>query len=360
MSEFAEQEIQTPDVLTTRTYTNPVYAGYLADPFVWQAQGEYFAIGTGAFEASGNTEDAEKIAMGLEAQLRIFPLLRSDDFVTWSNVGGALIPPDPTLGDTFWAPEVAYHDGNYYLYYSVGTADKRHQIRVAASNHPMGPYQDAGKVLVNPAVSPFAIDPHPFQDDDGQWYLFYARDFLDTEDGSRAGTALMVDRMFDMTTLANEPRTVLRARSDWQRFQKDRPMYAGVWDWHTLEGPFVRKHAGRYYCFYSGGRWETELYGVDYGVAESVMGPYSDAGSEAGARVLRSAPGHMLGPGHNSIVVGPDRQTDYLVYHAWDPAMTARRMCLDRLDWTADGPHCAGPTWEPQTIAAVELWQSTL
>jgi len=44
-------------------------------------------------------------------------------------------------------------------------------------------------------------------------------------------------------------------------------MYGRVWDWHTLEGPFVRKHDGRYYCFYSGGRWETESYGVDYGVA---------------------------------------------------------------------------------------------
>jgi beta-xylosidase len=348
------------NIKTTRTYTNPVYADYFADPFVWEYNGEYYAVGTGPMEAAGQVEDGEKLATGLLAQLRVFPLLRSDDFVTWHNVGGALLPLDPEYGDAYWAPEVAYCDGNFYLYYSVGHADRGHQLRVAVSNNPQGPYEDTGKTLVNPAVFPFAIDPHPFQDDDGQWYLFYARDFLDTEDGARAGTALMVDRMLDMTTLAGEAKTVLRARSEWQRFLKDRTMYDQVWDWHTLEGPCVRKHEGRYYCFYSGGRWETEQYGVDYGVADQIMGPYSDEGNEAGARVLRTVPGHVTGPGHNSIVVGPDRHTEFLAYHAWNPSMTERRMCLDRLIWTPDGPRCAGPTWTPQTIEAVTSWQSQL
>jgi beta-xylosidase len=120
-------------------------------------------------------------------------------------------------------------------------------------------------------------------------------------------------------------------------------MYGEIFDWHTLEGPCVRKHSGRYYCFYSGGRWSSENYGVDYGVADSVMGPYSDAGNEAGPRVLRSIPGRVLGPGHNSIVVSPDGQTEYIVYHAWGISMAARQMCLDKLIWTLEGPRCDGP-----------------
>jgi GH43 family beta-xylosidase len=168
------------------------------------------------------------------------------------------------------------------------------------------------------------------------------------------------DRLVDMTTLEGDPRTILRAHFDWQRFQSDRPMYDKVWDWHTLEGPCVRKHEGRYYCFYSGGRWETDGYGVDYGVADHVLGPYTDAGAEAGARVLRSAPGHLVGPGHNSIVVGPDWQTEYFAYHAWDVGMEARRLCLDPLVWTPEGPRCAGPTWTPQSIPAIESWQAKL
>ena len=355
-----EPPMHTPDTLETRTYTNPVYGGYFADPFVWQHKGEYYAVGTGPLEANGQVTRANEISSSLQVQMRVFPLLRSDDFVTWHAVGGALVRPDASLGESFWAPEVAYDDGSFYLYYSVGFEDKNHQLRVAASNHPMGPYSDLGKTLVDAHTTPFAIDAHPFQDDDGTWYLFWAQDFLDNREGARPGTALMVDRMLDMTTLAGEARPVLRARSDWQRFLKDRPMYGGIWDWHTLEGPSVLKHDGRYYCFYSGGRWENDSYGVDYGVADHPMGPYTDAGNEAGARVLRTAPGHLIGPGHNSFIIGPDRQTEYIVYHAWDAGMMQRRLCLDKLIWTPDGPHVEGPTWTPQTITAVKDWQSTL
>ena len=114
-------------------------------------------------------------------------------------------------------------------------------------------------------------------------------------------------------------------------------MYGSTYDWHTLEGPFVRKHNGRYYCFYSGGRWENETYGVDYGVADNVHGPYSDEGSESGPRVLRTVPGEIIGPGHNSIVTGADGG-DWIVFHGWDARMTARRMFIERLVWTNDGP----------------------
>lgn len=319
------------------TYTNPVYNGYFADPYVWKHQGVYYAIGTGPAEAQGQVEE-------IGSRL-VFPMLRSDDLVNWQFALNALVRPDPALGNNFWAPEVAYCDGTFYLYYSVGHEDKRHQLRVATSSEPLGPYLDVGEPLIDPEVCAFAIDPHPFRDLDGQWYLFYARDFLDTDGGVRAGTALMVARLLTMTKLAGEGNVVLRARSDWQRFLADRPMYGGIYDWHTLEGPCVRQHEGRYYCFYSGGRWETESYGVDYGVADSVMGPYSDAGNEAGPRVLRSIPDYVLGPGHNSIVFGLSDRTEYIVYHAWDTDMQARRMCIDQLIWTPSGPRCNGPSW---------------
>jgi hypothetical protein len=36
-----------------------------------------------------------------------------------------------------------------------------------------------------------------------------------------------------------------------------------------------------------------------------------------------------------------------MVYHAWDPDMHVRWMCVDKLVWTADGPRCE-PTWTAQ------------
>ena len=305
----------------------PVYDGYFADPFAWQHEGEYFAIGTGRSEACGHPEG------------RVFPLLHSKDFARWQPAGAALIRPDPAFGDTFWAPEVAYSSGTFYLYYSVGWADKSHQLRVATSASPLGPYADAGVTLSDLKKTPFAIDPHPFRDDDGRWYLFYARDFLDS-DRVRPGTALAVAPLERMTKLSDDESVVLRAEYDWQRFMKDRPMYDGTYDWHTLEGPCVKKRNGVYYCLYSGGRWENDTYGVDYGVSTNVLGPYDGSGGEGGARVLQTKPGMLHGPGHNSIVFGPGGH-DYIVYHAWDPKMTARRMFVSRLLWTRDGPRCA-------------------
>jgi beta-xylosidase len=305
---------------------NPVYGSYLADPFVWKSGDTYYAIGTGELEAKGQTVG------------KIFPIIHSTDFVQWQFASNALVRPEPALGTHFWAPEVTEADGKFYLYYSVGHDDKNHQLRVAISDSPQGPYEDCEKALIDPRDCPFAIDPHVFRDDDGQRYLFYARDFLDTAQGFRAGTGIAARRMKSMTELGEREAIILRARSDWQRFQSNRPMYGRAWDWHTLEGPFVRKHEGRYYCLYSGGRWETENYGVDYGVAEQVLGPYSDEGNEDGPRVLRTVPNQLIGPGHNSMTIGPDGETEFIVYHAWDKEMKARQMFLDPIVWTPAGP----------------------
>jgi len=323
------------------THTNPVYGSYFADPFVWKHNGMYYAIGTGQLEATGQTVG------------KIFPVLQSEDFQQWKFASNALVRPDPSLGSHFWAPEIAYHDNLFYLYYSVGHGDKNHQLRVAVSDSPQGPYRDTDTPLIDPTECLFAIDPHPFQDDDGQWYLFYARDFLEVTAKARAGTALMVARLKAMTQLQDEGQVVIRARSDWQRFESNRRMYDQIWDWHTIEGPFVRKHEGRYYCFYSGGRWENESYGVDYCASADVMGPYSDSGNESGPRVLRTIPNQVIGPGHNSIVTGPDGETEFIVYHAWDNDMKARQMFVDRLLWTENGPRCEGPTWGPALNATV-------
>lgn len=327
-------------------YKNPVYPYYFADPFAWKYEGEYYAVGTGPVGEKEIVGETDFTSYQMGTIHLAFPLLRSPDLIHWRFHSGAIKVDPEFQGATFWAPEVAYDSASqkFYIYYSVAKRGIEHHLRAASSPEPTGPYIDEGPLLPESDKCPFAIDAHPFQDIDGQWYLFYARDFLDYGNGVRAGTALVVDRLINMTRLAGERRTVLRARHDWQRFQNNRRMYDAVYDWHTLEGPFVRRHNNRYYCFYSGGCYQGESYGVDYGVADSITGPYSDAGNETGPRVLKTVPGRVIGPGHHSIVQGPDNKTDYLVYHAWDPQLRARRMCIDPLEWTENGPRCLGPS----------------
>ena len=86
-------------------------------------------------------------------------------------------------------------------------------------------------------------------------------------------------------------------------------------------------------------------------VANSVLGPYSDEGVDRGPRVLKTIPDRVFCTGHCSIVTGPDRVTRYIVYHAWDPDRSARRMCIDELAFSTDGPNCYGPSTSDQKIS---------
>ncbi len=295
------------------TYRNPVWGGYLADPQVLKTGGEYYAYGTGA-----------------ERDGRQFPVLHSRDFMHWEFVGDALETPAELKGKFFWAPEVVEKDGKFYMYYA---GDQK--VRVAVAEKPAGPFRDAGKVFF--PKEPFSIDAHAFHDpQSGKWYLFFAKDFLDQRVGTAPAVAELAD---DMLSTVGPVKTVLRASADWQIFTRNRKMYGRTFDeWHTVEGPFIVLHDKRYYCFYSGGNWETPGYGVGFGVADAVTGPYTDTSDRDGAAVLHGGHDGLIGPGHNSIVVGPDDRTDFIVYHSWNKERTKRQMCVDPLVWTADGP----------------------
>jgi hypothetical protein len=204
---------------------------------------------------------------------------------------------------------------------------------------------------------PFTIDAHPFRDDDGQWYLYYCRDFLDAEGGERVGTGIVVDRLLDMTRLAGERRIVVRPYADWQLYERQREWYGRVWDWYAVEGPFVRERDGAYYCFYSGGAWREPNYGVSYVVADHPLGPFVSEGDTGGPKLVRTRPGQVIGPGHASVVHAPDNVHEYIVYHAWDPEHTSRLMRMDRLDWGEQGPSSPAPTLEPQPAPPLPLFQ---
>jgi arabinan endo-1,5-alpha-L-arabinosidase len=319
--------------LTPLTYQNPVWPEYFADPFVLRARGAYYAYGTGSDVGNGRQADG-----------RMFPVLRSLDLVNWTQLGGALEPISTSLAAPYWAPEVAERDGTFYMYYAV---DMR--LRVALSSDPAGPFRDSGRDLF--PGEPFSIDASPFRDPrDGKWYLFFAKDYFDDRVGTGTAVVPLAD---DMMTPLSEPRVVVRASSDWQIFQRNRHWYDRDWEaWHTVEGPFVLEHEGRYYCLYSGGCWETCDYGVSYAVANHPLGPWVDEWSSSGPVVLKGIPEKVLGPGHNSVIRGPDGHTDFVAYHAWDAGRTARRLCIDPLEFTPAGPRCDGPSTESRTLLA--------
>ncbi|RYG42565.1 glycoside hydrolase [bacterium] len=329
---FAPSSTDASSPRNGRLYTNPVWDQEFGDPFILAHTEGYVAFGTGPTHGGG-----------------AIPTLLSEDLVHWRAGEPAIPMPERAIRGhakiDVWAPEALAWEGRFYLYYSTDALGEGHRIHVAVADRAEGPYLPVGP-LSDPALG-FSIDGHPFHDrvedgGDGSLWFFFASDVLD---GDRPGTTLFADRMISPTELAGEAHVVLRANSDWAIYARQRAAYGGVYDWHTLEGPFVLRRGGRLVMLFSGGNFHDETYGVDFATADHPLGPWHLDPVEA-PRVLRTVPGSVIGPGHNSVVSLPPENGggDLIVYHAWNPDLSRRTLRLDPLRWTEDGPRVDGPT----------------
>lgn len=307
----------------TQAYLNPVYPRSFPDPFVLKFRGEYYAYCTDFWRDQ-----------------TVFGILRSRDLIHWTEIGGAMEKLDND-SPFYWAPEVTYANGKFYLYYSVGN-ETLMELRVAVSDSPEGGFVDSGVKLTN---EDFAIDAHVFFDEDNQKYLFYATDFLQH---SHIGTGTVVDRMLDFFRLEQRPHAVTRARYDWQVYDPARKEKGGV-RWHTVEGAFVLKRKGIYYEMFSGGNWQNITYGVSFAVTDDIRRDaewtqFSDG--EKTLPILRTIPEQVVGPGHNSVVRGANNRELFCVYHCWTEH--GRVLSIDRMDFAGKRIFIKGATVTPQ------------
>lgn len=269
-------------------------------------------------------------------------MIGSRDLVDWERIGSAMEPLES--GPPFyWAPEVTYSNGRFYLYYSCGN-ETLMEIRVAVSERPAGGFVDSGRRLTH---EEFAIDAHVFQNEDGQKYLFYATDFLGH---THIGTGTVVDKMLDWFELEGKPKPVTRASFDWQMYDPQRVEKGGV-RWHTVEGPTVFKNKNKYFQMFSGGNWKNSTYGVGFATSDTVANSdewLQSIDGESVFPILKTVPERVIGPGHNSAVTGPNGRELFCVYHSW--VGDARVMSIDRMDFVADRLFVNGPTVEPQAV----------
>ena len=147
-------------------YTNPVRDSNgdmvrVADPFVYRHGGVYYLIGT-------------------TRQHNGFDCYTSPDLVHWTFAGAAYTKPDGHYGTgSFWAPEVKYYNGKFYLTYSAyNPANRKLLSSLAVSDRPDGPFTDArGKtpLLTANEQIPCAYDPDiilPDKDDPNAYIVF--------------------------------------------------------------------------------------------------------------------------------------------------------------------------------------------
>ena len=109
---------------SVKTYKNPIYRG--ADPFILTHEGKYYLYATNA------ASEGYKVA-------------QSDDLVNWEDKGFCLKKGD-VKGELvysadgkwcygFWAPEVMYYKGKFYMIYTVDN-----HIGIAEADSPLGPF----------------------------------------------------------------------------------------------------------------------------------------------------------------------------------------------------------------------------
>ncbi|MDR2682291.1 MAG: family 43 glycosylhydrolase [Dysgonamonadaceae bacterium] len=240
----------------------------LADPFVLYHGNKYYAYGT---------SDANGIAV-----------YTSDDLKFWTKQPNLALHKNDSYADRwFWAPEVYYLNGRFYMYYS---ADEH--ICVATSDSPLGPFVQDVK---QPMLAEKGIDNSLFIDDDGKAYLFFVR-FTD-------GNAIwMAELESDYKTIkTNTMRLCFAANtSGWEADMGK-----------VNEGPFVIKHDGNYYLTYSANDYRSQNYGVGYAWSRTITGDWVKYSSNP---VLRK-PNGLFGSGHHCLFRDKDNNLK-MAFHA--------------------------------------------
>ncbi len=229
-------------MLAKNIYTNPIQPN-VADPFILQHENKYYLYGTTSAKEG-------------------FKVFQSDDLIHWEDKGFCLkkgdvkgevlpIPWEKNAFFGFWAPEIIFYHGLFYMVYTVDD-----HLGIAVSNSPLGPFTQEHKEWI---FETNAIDGHFFVDDDDNVYLFYR-----WRDRNRiAGVKMNAD----MRTVDESTTKILLTPGEfpWEEVEK------GV---IGMEGPFVLKHNGYYYLSYSANDCMSPYYSVGYAVSNSPLGEY--------------------------------------------------------------------------------------
>lgn len=310
----------------TISYVNPVGGiTNIGDPFVMKDGGDYYLYAT------------SDSSFG-------FKVWQSLNLTEWQEKGHAYYSSDqkkPWGTGDFWAPEVVKHDGQYVMVYSARNIEGHLQISIAKSVSPLGPFQDVSTQIIKQEGS--YIDGDIFIDEDGTPYLYYVKDCSENIIDGQHVSQIYVQKMNDdLTEVLGEPKLLLTPDQDWEGL-------GGDYQWN--EGPFLLKHQGKYYMMYSANYYADANYSIGYAVSDHPMGPFEKSLDNP---VLSKDLTHGIsGPGHNSVTLGPDGKTLYMVYHTHtDPKTPSgdRQVNIDRLYFDGGKLRVDGPTYTEQQI----------
>ncbi|WP_234736829.1 arabinan endo-1,5-alpha-L-arabinosidase [Tellurirhabdus bombi] len=242
----------------------------------------------------------------------------------------------PSFKNHIWAPDISFHNGKYYLFYSVSAFGKNTSCIGLVTNKTLNPaspdykWEDVGKIIQSiPGRDDWnAIDPNLQFDEAGKPWLSY---------GSFWGGLKLVQLRDDLTAVA-EPQEWYTIAS---RKRSEGPN--GLVNDSAIEAPFIFKKDNRYYLFASFDlccKGPNSTYKIVVGRADKITGPYVDREGKkmvlGGGTLVLQGDKNWHGVGHNSAYTF--NGTDYLVFHGYDAADGGKsKLLIQKMNWDSDG-----------------------
>jgi Glycosyl hydrolases family 43 len=206
-----------------------------------------------------------------------------------------------------WAPDAAFSNGKYYLYFPAKRPDGFFQIGVAIGKSPAGPFTPEPEAIKNS----YSIDPAVFRDDDGKHYMYfggiwggqlqwyrdnvYRADFAEPLPEEKA----LGPRVALLTEDIKQFAETVKKISILDEFGL--PLLAGDNNRRFFEASWMHKYNGKYYFSYSTG----DTHFICYAIGDNPYGPFFYQG-----RILSPVVGWTS---HHSICAFKGKW--YLFYH---------------------------------------------
>ncbi len=318
---------------------------------------------------------------------------RSKDLCHWECTGVAFMPDYDTAWavNCYWAPEVIYDNGVYYMFYNAFNIKDKNRLclSVARSTTPDGPFvvpdgvrNSDGKMLKgsepvfdvttnNPVIKKLdeekgdstfkfardnALDASPFIDPVTKEKYLYFSYYNDYGEGSFIYGMKMKDWLTpDYGTLKIITCPGYTSEAAWRSGSTSGRLEEGG----VNEGPFMVYENGKYYMTFSVFGYMDPRYRVKQAVSDSPLGDFEKISEEDGGIVISSDTvnwNHIVSAGHHSFVQAGDEM--FIAYHTFKNRNSingGRALAVDRVVWTENSKglsvmHTNGPTYSVQAL----------
>lgn len=247
-----------------------------------------------------------------------------------------------------WAPDVSYHNGLWYMYYSCSSFGKNGSAIGLMTNRTLNPespdyrWEDQGMVVqsITNQTDWNAIDPNLIVDAKGRPWLTWGSFWggiqlvrLDKDFKTPKGKIINVARRYPRLNMD-------RFVSDADKELANQAPDAGA---NAIEAPFIIRHGKYYYLFVS---WDycckgaNSTYKTVVGRSRKIQGPYLDRNGkdmvEGGGEILAQRDDEFFGIGHNAAYEFDGKW--YFLAHGYSRAENgASKLVIKEMTFDADG-----------------------